>query len=289
MKKDIYQEVTNQIIEIIEAGTLGNGITWDKSSSGLPRNFGTKQTYSGVNILLLWHSTITHGFNSNKWLTYKQAQALGGQVKKGSKGTACVYFNVMEKENKFNPEEIDRIPFLKEFTVFNLNQIEGIEEEILQDKGFNHEASESLLKATGAHIIEMGVKAFYTPSKDSIFLPNRNFFNDEKDFYSVAFHELTHWTGAKDRLNRDFKGRFGDESYAFEELIAELGAAFLCADMGFTFKTLPDHADYLNSWLSVLKNDKRAIITASSQASKAHAFIKDLATNIHNSQEKRAA
>ncbi|MES2206768.1 MAG: zincin-like metallopeptidase domain-containing protein [Pseudomonadota bacterium] len=288
MKIDIYTEITNEIINIIEAGQATHGCVWDKGASGLPVNHGTKQNYSGINVLLLWNSAFKQSFTSSHWLTYKQAQELGGKVKKGSKGTPCIFFNHMKKESKTNPDEIERIPFIKPFTVFNLDQIDGLEQEETPQNYFNHEASENLLKHSGAKIIELGTRACYVPSKDTIFMPERHLFTDEKDFYSVAFHELTHWTGAKKRLNRDFSGRFGSESYAFEELIAELGASFLCSDHGFTAKTLPDHAGYLESWLKVLKNDKKAIFTAASQASKAHAFIKNAIAKSENAQRLAA-
>lgn len=284
MKADLYTEITEQIIQLMEEGKCGNGIKWDKGNNGLPSNFETKQNYSGVNVLLLWDAIYKNGYSCSQWLTYKQANDMGGQVKKGSKGVRCIFFNHIEKESKENPQEIERIPFIKPFTVFNIEQIEGLVNE-QQEKSFCDETAEHILKGSGANIIEIGTKAMYVPSKDTIFMPERHLFEDSKSFYAVAFHELTHWTGSKDRLNRDFSGRFGSESYAVEELVAELGASFLCSDMGFTSQTLPDHASYIENWVSVLKKDKRAIFTASSQASKAHTYIKQKIAEYEASQQ----
>ena len=163
--------------------------------------------------------------------------------------------------------------------MFNLEQCEGIAANIITRIFLGNEAAETLLQASGAVILEQGGKAFYRPSTDEIYMPERCRFINDESFYAVALHELTHWTGHPSRLDRDFSGRFGTEAYAFEELVAELGAAFSCADLGLIPATMDDHARYIDSWLKVLKNDKKAIFTAASQASKAHSWLMAAAAN----------
>ena len=276
MKTDIYQQVTHSIIEVIEAGQLGKGIHWEKETGkGMPVNFKTKAPYNGINVLLLWSAARQAGYAGNQWLTFKQAAELGGMVRKGEKGVMCVFFKMLEIEDK-DTEEEKRIPMASPFWLFNLDQIDGIEKPLqAAPKGEVQqiESAEHILKASGAVIKEARQKAYYRPLTDEIYLPERTRFADVKEFYSVALHELTHWTGAEHRLNRDFSGRFGSDSYAFEELVAELGSAFLNAELGFIGTMIPNHASYIDSWLTVLKNDKRAIFTAASHASKAHQYI----------------
>lgn len=279
MKADIYQQVTDSIVSLIEAGKLGNGISWAQDSAkGMPINLKTKAAYRGINTLILWSAARANGYASNSWLTYKQATDLGGQIRKGEKGELCVFFKMLEIADKKTEEE-RQVPMASPFWLFNLNQIDGIEgavSQIARSEWEQNESAEHILKSSGAKITEQGQKAFYRPSTDEITMPERGRFASGKDFYSVALHELTHWTGAKHRLNRDFSGRFGSQAYAFEELVAELGAAFLNAEQGFAGSMIPDHAQYIDSWLKLLKSDKRAIFTAASQASKAHSFIMSL-------------
>lgn len=280
MKTDLYQQVTDSIISIIEAGQQGGGITWAQEAvKGMPINYKTKAAYNGVNVLLLWAAAREAGYSSNQWLTYKQAAELGGQVRKGEKSVQCVFFKMLNVQDKDNQDEDGKqIPMASPFWLFNLDQIDGLEKTqpvAPCSEWAQIEEAEQVLRASGATIHEQGQKAYYHPSVDEIYLPERIRFANLKEFYSVAMHELTHWTGAKTRLNRDFTGRFGSESYAFEELVAELGSAFLNADLGFVATTIPNHAQYIDSWLKVLKNDKRAIFTAASQAGKAHRYIMD--------------
>lgn len=280
---DLYQATTNKIIEAIEQGVNRDGKPlWSGAgATGMPYNRKSGKAYSGVNVLVLWFAAMEAGFNSAAWLTYKQAGELGGHIKKGSKGVQVVYFSTIEREHR-DPStgEIDsrEIGFLKSYTVFNLEQCDGIETGIERRTFHGNEAAEAVMQASGAAIIEQGGKAFFRPGTDEIYLPERSRFVSDQAFYSVAMHELTHWTGHKSRLARDFSGRFGTEAYAFEELIAELGAAFCCADLGLIPATMDDHASYIDSWLKVLKGDKKAIFTAASRASKAHAFLMEKAT-----------
>ncbi len=280
MKTDFYQQITDSIISIIEAGRTGDGISWAQdAANGMPINHKTKAAYRGINTLILWSATRANGYSSNAWLTYKQAAEMGGQIRKGEKGELCIFFKMLEIVDT-NDDEQKEIPMASPFWLFNLDQIDGMEKpevQTIRAEWEQVEEAERILKSSGAKINEHGQKAFYRPSTDEITMPERSRFSSAKDFYSVVLHELTHWTGAKHRLNRDFSCRFGSEAYAFEELIAELGSAFLNAEIGFIASQIPDHAGYIDSWLKVLKNDKRAIFTAASQASKAHALIMNLA------------
>jgi antirestriction protein ArdC len=283
-KKDMYAQVTDEIIVLLESGTTSttSQITWAKTGNSLPCNHKTGMPYQGVNVLLLWAAAMKNGYSTDRWLTYKQAADMGGQVRKGEKSVACVFFKAIEREAKnakTDETETETVRIISLFWLFNLDQIDGIDkpQTAAQLSEFQQiEAAEDVLKRSGAIIREEGDKAFYRPSTDEIYMPERTRFASEMEFYSVALHELTHWTGAKHRLARDFVFRFGTDAYAFEELIAELGSAFLNADLGFSASMIPNHAGYIQSWLKVLKNDRRAIFTAAAQASKAHRYIMDL-------------
>lgn len=217
--------------------------------SGVPSNFATGIAYSGMNIMLLWYSASKQGFGNSRWMTYKQAQAVGAQVRKGEHGTIAIFYTTLEKENEDG--EIDHIPILKTFNVFNIEQIDGLP---LTTETVNPEATfdplpeaENLFRKSGANIIEKGQNAFFQPSTDEVWLPERHLFSDAANFYATGLHELVHWSGGKKRLNREMKGKFGSEDYAFEELIAELGSAFLMADLGIAGEV--QHESYIASWL----------------------------------------
>lgn len=277
---DMYQQVTDKIVALLESGGAGGGIDWARRASGIPRNFGTRAAYNGINVLLLWATAQELGYKHNYWLTYKQATDMGGQVRKGEKGTLCAFYKMIERTSKNGDgDDSEQVPVISPFWLFNLDQIDGLavpSGEIAWSEYAQIEAAENVLAKSGAVIHEGGTKASYSPSRDVISVPDRTQFKSVTDFYSVALHELTHWTGAKTRLAREFDTRFGSEAYAFEELVAEIGSAFLNAELGIIATSLPNHACYLASWLKVLRNDKRAIFTAASQASKAHRFILDL-------------
>ena len=272
-KMDIHQQVTDQILAAMESARTSGRRLWDSQPS-LPLSLTTGKPYSGVNIIILWGAALSRGYTSPYWLTYKQAADKGGQVRKGEHGTHCVFYKPWEsQETNHETGEVETKTgaVLKSFRVFNLDQIDGIEAPAREPRpDFQAiEDAERILQASPARIIEGGTQAYYVPVRDMIYLPARETFISPEAFYSVALHEMTHSTGHKSRLDRDFSGRFGTEAYAFEELIAELGSAFLNADLGIIGSTLQDHADYLAHWVAILKSDKKAILTAAAQASKA--------------------
>ncbi|ASV19577.1 ArdC family protein [Klebsiella quasivariicola] len=276
-KTDIYQTVTDSIIAALETGVKPWACPWQRTPgmSGLPSNYATGMGYSGMNIMLLWCSASEQGFNDSRWMTYKQAKAEGGQVRKGEHGTTAIFYTMLEREN--NEGETEYIPMLKTFTVFNVEQIDGLtlsDEAVFPAETFEPlPQAEALFRNSGATIIAKGQNAFFAPSTDEIHLPERRLFSDAANFYATGMHELVHWSGAKSRLNREMKGKFGSEDYAFEELIAELGSAFLMADLGIVGEV--QHESYIASWLKALRNDKRYIFKAASAASKAHRYLMD--------------
>ncbi|MGG7678541.1 zincin-like metallopeptidase domain-containing protein [Klebsiella aerogenes] len=276
-KTDIYQTVTDSIISALETGVKPWACPWQRTPgmSGLPSNYATGMGYSGMNIMLLWCSASEQGFNDSRWMTYKQAKAEGGQVRKGEHGTTAIFYTMLEREN--NEGETEYIPMLKTFTVFNVEQIDGLtlsDEAVFPAETFEPlPQAEALFRNSGATIIAKGQNAFFAPSTDEIHLPERRLFSDAANFYATGMHELVHWSGAKSRLNREMKGKFGSEDYAFEELIAELGSAFLMADLGIVGEV--QHESYIASWLKALRNDKRYIFKAASAASKAHRYLMD--------------
>lgn len=276
-KPDIYQTVTDNIIRALEVGVKPWVCPWtgNGAASGLPANFSTGTAYSGINIMLLWSSAAEQGYTDPRWLTYKQAAEQGGQVRKGEHGTTIIYYKMLEKENEAG--ETEHIPMLKTFTVFNVQQIDNlaVEYAVLPATSFDPIAkAEALTARSGAKITEKGIQAFYRPSTDEIYLPERYRFNNAADFYATQLHELIHWTGAESRLNREKGGKYGSDKYAFEELIAELGSAFLMADLGITGDV--QHESYISSWLKALNDDKRFIFKAASSASKAHRYLREL-------------
>lgn len=283
---DIRQTITDKIIAMLEKGGNEARSRWTKAAhNGFPRNGATGKSYQGVNVLILWDEAIERGYASNVWLTYKQAEGLGAQVRKGEKAVMCAYFDMVpRKGSEASQDEGDGsekpgfYPMCKPFWLFNVAQIDGLPEALTQTEEktpeFNPiEEAEKVLAASGAQINHGYDGAFYAPSKDQICMPARERFTTPENYYATALHELTHWTGHVSRLNRQFGKRFGDDAYAFEELVAELGAAFVVGHIGFVDATIENHAAYVESWLKVLKNDKTAIFTASKQASMAYEFI----------------
>ena len=278
--QSLHDAVTARIIAELEQGRFPWVQPWASSSGetplGLPQNASTGRTYSGINILLLWAAAIEQGRPSQRWLTFKQALALGGNVRKGEKGTTVVYADTFvpkaeQAKASASGEDARRVGFLKRFTVFQvLPQVEAV------------------IAATGADIRIGGEMAFYSPSHDFIQVPPQQAYFEPINWYRTVLHELGHHSGHVSRLNRNFSGRFGGEAYAREELVAELCSAFLCAELGVT--PTVRHADYLGAWLEVLKGDNRAIFQAASMASKAADFVmgrRDAGRGQHDAGEIR--
>lgn len=280
---DIRAAITNTIIDMLEQGIAGE---WERpwatvAASGLPTNYTSGRRYTGINVLLLWHAAQQRGLAHNEWLTFKQAQEIGASVRKGAKGVMCIFYKMAEvRSNAAASDDCEEdgkpVPLLKPFWLFNVADIDGLPQ-LDGSTGANDFESiaeaEAILQASGAHFEHGGNSAYYCPDPDLIRLPQREQFKTLAAYYATAIHELVHWTGHKSRLAREFGKRFGDDAYAFEELVAELGNAFVMAELGLTDYTLQGHASYLAHWLRVLKNDKNAIFTAAKHASAAHALI----------------
>lgn len=287
-KRDIYQQVTNQIVEQLSQGCRPWLKPWnaEHAAGRITRPLRHNgQPYHGINILMLWASAEEQSFISPYWLTFKQAKALGGSVRKGEKGSPVVYASTFEKiETNDKGEDVEQsIPFLKQYTVFAADQIDGLPEQYYEMKEPPNNEIERLqhadefFNATGADIREGGSKAYYAIGSDHIQMPPLMCFRDAQSHAATLAHEICHWTRHQTRLDRDLgRKRWGDEGYAMEELVAELGSAFLCCDLSITPEVMPDHAAYLESWLKVLKDDKRAIFTAASLASKAVDYLHSL-------------
>lgn len=278
--RDIYAEVTAKIIHELKEGRLPWVQPWGRTGSvnpGLPRNAITARNYSGVNVLILWGAVIDAGYPSQSWLTFRQALAGGGNVRKGERGTTIVYADRFTPETekqraRQTGDEAKAISFLKRFTVFNLAQCEGLRPGLAADPAPLPEreivpVAEAVIAASGVDFRIGGDRAFYVPSADYVQVPPQPAFYEQINYYRTALHELTHATGHSSRLDRRIVNSFGTKDYAREELVAEMGSAFLCASLGI----MPTvrHSDYLASWLEVLREDNRAIFRAASQASKA--------------------
>ncbi len=285
MKADLYTRVTDQIIASLEKGVRPWMQPWSAANTtgrivrplranGLP--------YQGVNVLMLWAEAVERGFNAPSWMTFKQAKELGGHVRKGERGSLVVYASklIRSEENAETGEETTRqIPFLKGYTVFNVEQIDGLPDSFRTPAPPRLETVERIEHAdrfvtgTGAIVRHGGNRAFYAQRADYIQMPGLQAFRDRESYYATLMHELTHYAGHPSRLGRTFGKRFADKAYAVEELVAEMGAAFLCADLDLTPQPREEHASYLAHWLDVLKADKRAIFTAASAAQRAADYL----------------
>ncbi|MBZ9994082.1 ArdC family protein [Mesorhizobium sp. BH1-1-4] len=287
---DVYARITDRIVAELEHGVRPWIQPWSvaNTTGRITRPLRHNgEPYSGINVLLLWSEAVVRGFTSPIWMTFKQAMELGGHVRKGERGTVVVYANrVTKTETDALGDEVERaIPFLKAYTVFCVDQIEGLPEHycgtpaIVADPVERIAVADRFVVNTGAVIRHGGAKAFYAPASDHIQMPPFESFRDAGSYVAVLSHELVHWTAAPNRVNRDLSRYAKDRSErAREELIAELGSCFLCADMGIVpeLEPRPDHASYLASWLEVLSNDKRFIFSAAAHAQRAAAFLHDL-------------
>ena len=293
-RANLYDEVTARIVSELEAGRFPWVQPWGKTGGpgpGLPRNALTARTYSGVNILTLWGAVIEHGWPSQSWLTFRQAQAAGGCVRKGERGQCVVYADRFtpeadnERAQRDGGDEGEQsavrgtddprrraVPFLKRFTVFNVAQCEGLRGGLASDPVPLPErqivpVAEEVIAASGIDVRIGGHRAFYAPDPDFVAVPPQTAFFDQINYYRTCLHELTHATGHPKRLGRNLRNAFGSKDYAREELVAEMGSAFLCAALGIV--PTVRHADYIGSWLEVLREDNRAIFRAASAACRA--------------------
>lgn len=279
-RANLYDEVTRRIIAELEAGRFPWAQPWGEvagAAPGLPRNAVTARPYSGVNILILWSACVEHGYGSQGWLTFRQAREAGGCVRKGEHGITVVYadnFTPGSEKERVEREggEARSVPFLKRFTLFNVAQCEGLRPGLADDPVPLPEreiipVAEEVIAASGVEFRVGGNKAYYAPEPDIVVVPPQQAFFDQINFYRTCLHELTHASGHPKRLGRNLLNSFGSKDYAREELIAEMGSAFLCAALGIV--PTVRHADYIGAWLEVLREDNRAIFRAASAASKA--------------------
>jgi antirestriction protein ArdC len=289
MKADVYTRITNTILTELEQGTrpwlkpwnaehAAGRITRPLRANGIP--------YRGINVLMLWAEAESKGYTAPIWITFKQALDLGAHVRKGEHGSLVVYASKTtrtEVDTVTGDETEHDIPFLKGYTVFNVEQVDGLPSQYhataakTLDPVQRIAQADAFIAATGARVAHGGNRAFYSVSEDRIQMPPFEAFRDVESYYATLAHETVHWTRHESRLNRDFgRKRWGDEGYAMEELVAELGSAFLSSDLSLTPEVMPDHASYISSWVGVLKEDKRAIFTAAAHAQRAADFLHGL-------------
>lgn len=292
-RANIYERITSQIVAAIEAGTPTYRMPWHHDGSEITRpiNIASARRYRGANILALWTAAEDAGFTSGTWGTYRQWSARGAQVRKGEHGTTIVFWKFASTEgNETVPEEdsastAGRVRmFARGYTVFNRCQVDGFEDPEIPhlDEAERVRHADSFFNALRIPARFDAANAFYRPADDRIFMPPFSAFVDPLGFYSVLYHEAGHATGAKHRLDRNLEKRFSTRAEAMEEIVAELTAAFLLADLGLAFHPRPDHAAYVGSWIEALQKDPRAIFAAASQAQAAadwmHAMQPDSAT-----------
>jgi antirestriction protein ArdC len=282
-RSSLYAEVTDRVIAELKAGRLPWVQPWDaaKCDCAMPANGVTGRRYSGINILILWAAVIEGGYASQRWLTYRQAQAAGGNVRKGERGTTICYadrFTPKDEAERAASEDRDarQLAFLKRFTVFNIDQCEGLPDDLAVAPKALPETEilpsvAALIEASGADVRIGGGQAYYSPVDDFVAVPPQGAFHEPVNWYRTTLHELGHWTGHWTRLDRDQAGAFGSADYAREELVAEMASAFACASL--SIEPTVRHADYIGSWLVVLRHDDKAIFRAASAASKAADYL----------------
>ena len=284
---DLYARVTAQIADAVEAGAATFKMPWTCWGEGgaVPVNAITGTRYSGINILLLWASCAASGYSSGRWATYRQWTAAGAQVRKGEKATAIIFWKKGRAgetsclQANSQPDGDAERYVSRVFSVFNADQVDGDVDaaEACSLMPSLLPAADSFFASLDLQIVHGGDRSFYDLKADRIRLPHVDQFQSAEAYAAVLAHEVVHWSGAGNRLNRQLSVRFGTEAYAAEELIAELGAAFLCARLGMFSEPRPDHAAYISSWLILLRSDPRAVMTAASHAQKAVDYLVNLA------------
>lgn len=287
--RDLYRTITDRIVAELEQGVRPWHKPWDAGYVAGPVSRPMRangQPYNGINVVMLWLTALERGYAAPIWMTFRQARELGAHVRKSETGTLVVYANRIRRTetDEATGEEREReIPFLKGYTVFSVEQIEGLpahyyaRHEPRLNPGERIAHAEAFFRATGADIRDGGNQAYYSPSHDYVQMPPFESFRSAESFYGTLAHEATHWTRHPSRLDRELgRKRWGDDGYAAEELVAELGAAFLCADLELEPQIRDDHAPYIGSWLKVLKADSKAVFTAAAHAQKAADFLHGL-------------
>lgn len=286
-KRSVYDQITDRIVEGIKAGAGAYQMPWHSGREwmSLPINVSTEAYYHGVNVLSLWLDAKKKGFPTSHWASYRQWQSLGAQVRRGERGTVVVFYKPLEPdEDQADDEELAPRFVLRSFRAFNAAQVDGWTAhppEPLPAFELDRQV-EAFVAATEARVRHGFTKACYRIDLDDIEMPSPAWFTGTttssaaQSYHAVLLHELVHWSGASHRIGREFGKRFGDKTYAFEELIAELGAAFLCSALGIANEPRPDHAAYVASWLEVLDRDNRAIFTAARQAQEAVEYLAQL-------------
>lgn len=273
---DLYRSVTARIVADLDAGIAPWVKPWkDGRTAGLlPQNAVTGRPYRGINIPILWDAANRAGYPRQEWLTFKQAFGAGGVVRKGERGTPVVFVKRVLAPGKDDDETDALVSLLRVFTVFNVEQVDGLAPEPTAAEPVQAPilVAEAFVRRIGADIRHGGNVACYVPSQDLIALPEPRQFESAAHYFATALHELTHWTGHQERLNRQLSHRFGSQAYAAEELVAELGAAFLCAELGIEGRLR--HTDYIGAWLKLLRDDAKAVFTAASKASQAADFLR---------------
>lgn len=282
MNSNAYQRVTDAILAAME-----NGGHWQRPWVGrleMPSNGVTGRRYRGSNVISLWAASQLAGYSESRWATLKQWSAVGKRVKRGEHGTPIVFFRMLERTGSDESDDPDRIPLARISHVFCIEQTEGYEPpQDVPVRVAHIDEADALISATGATIKHGGIQACYRPLDDIIMMPTlANFVGTATStpteaYYGVLLHELTHWTGP--RLQRAFGKRFGDDAYAAEELVAELGSAFLCAELGIASEPRSDHAAYLASWIKMLRADPKAFPMAASKAAQAVDFLLSFRTS----------
>jgi antirestriction protein ArdC len=283
--RDLHAEITNQLIAAIEANPGKPALPWlTGGPTAMPHNALSNKAYNGINIVSLWVAAASRGFSTQAWGTYRQWQEKGAQVRKGEKSSLVVFYK--EYDTDPDPEDASdsgKRRMARASYVFNGDQVDGYQppEPPTSLGPIERKArADQFIEATKASISHGGERASYDPSTDRITMPEEGRFTGtatmdrSEGYYATLVHELVHWSGAKHRLDRDMSGRFGNEAYAAEEPVAEIGAAFLCAELQITQDMRPDHAAYLANWLRILKNDNRAIFAAAARASEATTFLR---------------
>jgi antirestriction protein ArdC len=280
--RNLHQEITDRIVARLRDGVCPWRQPWSGKGHGvMPRNAVTSRAYSGVNVLILWSRAQDSNYSDPRWLTFKQALELGGNVRKGEKGETVIYVAKIIKEDKDGARRA--IPFLKAYTVFNVAQCDNLPTKIVAPNADAHivnsntrdEIADAFIASTSADVRHGEARAYYQPAGDFVNMPAFETFTNASRYYGVAFHELGHWTGSEKRLNRTFGKRCGDQAYSAEELVAELTSAFLCGEFGFDNNGVD--ADYIARWVSFLTDHSSAIVTAAAAASRAVEFVRGLA------------